>query len=855
VTRRILLFFEEVTRRRGISLERLCEGLTIHAQVVRSRSRAPTWDEIAALGDRFAELTSRDELARVGAEAFEGGFLVPFVRGSALFFTPARLYDFAVRFVGPRIFPGMRGSVRRLRGAALELELCIDGGDRSLESFFRMAQGALSVVPTFFDLPPAAVRCDVGPKRALYRVEVPPMPLRSRIRALGRLKDAVGLVGDLIAREDEVEDLLQQRARQAEEAAKAERLFRTVLNSLDEIVSVVRPDATLRFVSDAVTRVLGHRAEDLFGAGALENVYPGDLPRGLEMLAKLTSVPGLTLSGTIRVRARDGSLHTLEVTGHNLIDDPAVGGLLFVSRDVTEKLHTEARLRVQEQAYSSLLSNLSGMAYRCRNDEQWTMELVTDGAEELTGYAADELRDNRVVAFGSLILLEDAGPLWEKCQTNLAARRVCQNEYRIRTKGGEVRWVNDLAHGIYAEDGSLVAIEGFISDVTARRRLEEQLHAAQRLESVGRLAGGVAHDFNNLLGAMMGYASVAKDTLAAEDPVRADLEQIEAAIHRAAALTRQLLTFARRQPVAPAVLDLNALVMGMDGLLRRVLGEDIELVTVLAPTPWLIEADAAQVEQVILNLAVNARDAMPTGGRLVIETGQISFEAPGAELRRLPPGDYVMLAVTDTGMGMDAATLEHIFEPFFTTKEEGKGTGLGLATVYGIVAKNEGHIFVYSEVGVATTFKVYWPRTRKEAEPPAAREAIPAPRGSEAILVVEDHALMRDAMARTLREVGYDVSVAAGAAEARALLREAARPVDLLLADVVMPQTSGKALADELRADRPGLRVLFVSGYTENSIGHHGVSGADDHFLPKPFTSAQLAAKVREVLDSPLGDV
>jgi len=382
-----------------------------------------------------------------------------------------------------------------------------------------------------------------------------------------------------------------------------------------------------------------------------------------------------------------------------------------------------------------------------------------------------------------------------------------------------------------------------------------QLQQSQKLEAIGQLAGGVAHDFNNLLTAIIGYSDLSLKQISVENPIRSNLEEIKKAAERAASLTRQLLAFSRRQILEPKVLDLNAVVKDMHQMLRRLIGEHIDLTTKPAPGLGRVKADPGQVEQIIMNLVVNARDAMPRGGKVTIETANVTLDEHST-LRHVSvkTGAYVMVAVSDTGNGMDEETQARIFEPFFTTKEQGQGTGLGLSTVYGIVKQSGGNIWVYSELGKGTVFKVYFPQVEaavKTIEKPVSE--IAAPRGSETILLVEDEDVVRRLAREILTQAGYKVLEACGGEEAMRLCQERWEPIDLLLTDVVMPETSGKEIAERLTELRPATHVLFMSGYTDEAIVHHGILDSNVQFIQKPFTALALAKKVREVLDSKNG--
>ena len=399
--------------------------------------------------------------------------------------------------------------------------------------------------------------------------------------------------------------------------------------------------------------------------------------------------------------------------------------------------------------------------------------------------------------------------------------------------------------------GRVEYYETFVRDLTDQRRLQQQLVQSQKMEAVGRLAGGIAHDFNNLLTVITSYSDLLLEDLAPTDPMRQDVEQVRHAADRAAALTRQLLAFSRQQVLAPRVVNLSAVVQSVEKMLHRVIGEDVELVTSLDPDVGAVKADVGQLEQVLMNLAVNARDAMPTGGKLTLETGNVEHDPDYArEQQAGPVRRFVMLAVSDTGVGMDEATKARIFEPFFTTKEPGKGTGLGLATVYGIVQQSGGFIWVYSEPGRGTTFKIYLPQV--DAPPDAAGvAATELPRGTETVLLVEDAAAVRAAVRQVLERQGYTVLEAPHGNAALALATAHDGPIHLLLTDVVMPGLSGRQVADQLKQLRPDTRVLYASGYTDDAVVRHGVLEAGIAYLQKPFTTGSLARKVRETLDRP----
>ena len=519
---------------------------------------------------------------------------------------------------------------------------------------------------------------------------------------------------------------------------------------------------------------------------------------------------------------------------------PAVRGALEGER-------IKRQLREREEYFRSLIEQ--AMDIIAVLDADGAVRYASPSVLALLGYGSEELVGQHIL---DLVHPDDVG----------AAQRVFAEgvatgqgggllELQCRHKDGTYRSLEAIGRCLL-DDPVVRGVVINARDVTERRSLERQLLQAQKMEAVGRLAGGIAHDFNNVLTAIFGYVGLLLDGLPTLSPLRPDIEEIRTAADRAAALTRQLLAFSRKQVLQTRTLDLNELLTDIDKLLRRLLGEDIDMVTKLDPTLGAVRADSGQLEQVVVNLAVNARDAMPGGGRLTIETRNAELdEAYTREHAPVRPGSYVMFALSDTGTGMSPETMVHMFEPFFTTKEAGKGTGLGLAMVYGIVKQSGGYVWCYSEIGHGTTFKVYLPRVDEPVDPLPVRVASGPTRGSETVLVVEDEAGLRTLTRRVLEKHGYTVLDAATVDAATVLARDYVGPIHLLLADVVLPGGSGRALADAVLLQRADVRVLFMSGYTEDAIVHRGVLPSNTPFLPKPFSADTLTAKVREVLDAP----
>ena len=812
------------------------------------------------------------------------------------------------------------------------------------------------------------------------------VPIRVQGRITGLLQINDRRKGQFTTETIQILESLAAHIGEAVLRKRAEQDYRTLFHEMLEGFAVheiicdrrgVPTDYRFLAVNPAFEAMTGLKADQIVGQTVRE-VLPDTEPVWIETYGRvaLTGEPAFFQQYAAAIRRH------FEVAAFR----PAPNQFACIFSDITDRKLAEEGLRESRRQYAALLANLPGMAYRCANDDDWTMEFVSEGCRELTGYAPDDLIGSRTVSFNHLVVESHRQRLRDEWQEALDRRMPFEDEYEITTRSGDIRWVWEKGEGVFDEAGNLLALEGFIADITDRKHagierdrlmaaieqsgdtvvitdargailyvnpafsrvtgysreealgqnprilqsgvhdrdfyrqmwavlsagrawqgqiinkrkdgspytemasispvrdgegriayfvavkrditqqlldqkeredLQSRLVQARKMESIGRLAGGIAHDFNNMLQAILGYAEMGLEEVKEGQPLHSDLLEIQKAARRSAALTQQLQAFARKQPVRPKILDLNAAIDGMTGMLRPLLGEQIALEWVPGTGAARIQVDPSHLDQVVTNLCVNARDAVSGPGRIRIETDTVRLDRPLLNLHGdIPPGDYVRLTVADSGCGMAPGMIEHIFEPFFTTKTAGKGTGLGLATVYGILQQNHAIPRVHSRPGKGTTFQVYFPRLPDQAKPAAVGtpddpEVLQSLRGTETILIAEDEKALLQTARRMLESLGYTVRACDTPAEALRLLETSPRAFDLLLTDVMMPDMSGPELVRQALAVRPDLPHLYMSGYAANLLAEKGVRDTGAGFLQKPFSRIQLARKIRDVLDRP----
>ncbi len=650
----------------------------------------------------------------------------------------------------------------------------------------------------------------------------------------------------------------RKRTRSVTEEAlrQSEERYRTILENIEDGYYEVDLPGNFTFFNDSLCRMLGYSRDEMIGMNNQQYTDPENRKKLFEAFNTVYKTREPMKGFAWEVFRKDGTKLFGEAS-ISLIKDSNGQPIGFrgIARDITERKRAEEALNSEKQRFQTLSEQAPfGMVMI---DQEGDFKYINPKFTELFGYDLNDLPNGKTwfrKAYPNPTYRHDIISSWLNDLKSFRRGEKRSRTFTVTCKNGTEKIINFIP--VQLETGeNLVACE----DISDRKRaeeemmvLEEQLRHSQKMEAIGQLAGGVAHDFNNLLTVIKGYSQLSLLDLKESDPLWGNIQEIHKATQRAADLTRQLLAFSRRQILDPKVLDINTLLKDLDKMLRRIIGEDIELVTLLAEDLGRVKIDPGQFEQIILNLAANARDAMPSGGKLTIETANIELDKEYALTHiGVRPGPYVCLSFGDTGVGIPFGMKDKVFEPFFTTKEKGKGTGLGLSTVYGIVKQSEGNICIYSEPDYGTTFKVYFPRVEEKLDTVLKQEKIDfLPRGNETVLLVEDDPLVRGLAHRILIQQGYKVLEAANGEEALHEARKhSGEKIPLLLTDVVMPQMGGKELSEKIKLLIPGIKVLYTSGYTGNAVVHHGVLEPGTHFLQKPFSPKMLSYKVREVLD------
>ncbi|HVW00123.1 MAG TPA: response regulator [Planctomycetaceae bacterium] len=673
---------------------------------------------------------------------------------------------------------------------------------------------------------------------------------------VGRVYENGRLYAQLMRRVSELDQEIARRVEVEDSLRVSEERFVKVFQSSPAAIAILRmADGRVLDVNESFLRMHGCTREAAIGRMSSEFGLPGEGETWHEFAA------GLQVQGSVRdlevgFISSAGEPH-VALTSVELIELGGEPCLISLALDITERQRNAESLRsaVERLELASRGTNEGLWDARFAAGRPWddprTEFWWSPRFKELLGFRPDEF-PNHLDSWSSRLHPDDRDAVLNALRAHIETGVPFNLEYRLRVRTGEFRWFAGRGQARWDKHGRLIRMAGSIRDLTEQKKLEEQFRQSQKLEAIGRLAGGIAHDFNNLLTAIMGYAGMMLDEVPASDPLHEGLAEITRAGERAAILTRQLLAFSRKQVVSPIVLDLQSVVKDMERMLRRVIGENIELVTRAAEAPLLVKVDPGQLEQVLMNLVVNARDAMPGGGRLTVETERVTIdEREVAAYSGGLPGEFVRLSVADTGVGISDDIRARLFEPFFTTKQSGQGTGMGLATVFGIAQQNGGWVEVESEPGAGAAFRVYWPRPAEQQPTPVVPRAhITAPRGREAVLVVEDEGGVRGLVCRILRSGGYDVLEARDGVEALLLCEDRNRSIQLLVSDLVMPAMSGPELARRASEHRPELKVLYISGYMDAEQIPPELADSGVPLLQKPFSPQELLRRVRELLDA-----
>jgi PAS domain S-box-containing protein len=638
--------------------------------------------------------------------------------------------------------------------------------------------------------------------------------------------------------------LVQRGLNEQQKSQEFAARLAAIVESSDDAIIGKSLDGIITSWNKGAEQIYGYSTAEMIGQSILKLIPPERHAEMKEILTSLREGKSIEYLETIRL-GKNGKAINVSLTMSPIRNSEGeVIGASTIGRDISERKRMEEALRQSEQDYYGLFDNAHDALLLFSIEDEIVLD-VNKRACEIYGFSKSEF-----IGLSLDKISKDITKGKEHIRQTVERDEFYNYEtVQFKKDGSEIHLEATGAVVNYKGGKALLSIN---RDITERKLLEEQLRQSQKMEAVGRLAGGIAHDFNNLLTAIIGYSQLALRVIQPDNPLRNNFEEIEKAGKRATSLTSKMLAFSRKQVIQPKVLNLNSIIAEMEKMMSRLIGEDIEIATFLPANLWNVKADLGQIEQVLMNLVVNARDAMPQGGKLTVETANVILDETYARQHLdVEAGEYVLLAVSDTGIGMDSTIMSHIFEPFFTTKDASKGTGLGLSTVYGIVKQSCGHIWVYSEPNLGTTFKLYFPRNTDLSESNEQKEtALNARQGKETILIVEDEEAVRNLVCHILKALGYTVLEASNGVDALLYLEQHHDPIHLIITDVIMPLMSGREFADKALLKHQDIKVLFMSGYTNEAIAHHDVLDSVNAFIQKPFTTASLASKVREVLDA-----
>ena len=631
----------------------------------------------------------------------------------------------------------------------------------------------------------------------------------------------------------------------AEDVIKqSEKRFRALIENSSDGIALMKSDGTFEYLGPSNTRIAGYSNEEVVSHRFDEFLHPDDREHIFEIWKRTAESPNESFSAQCRYLHKDGTWHWLEFVNKNLLNDPAVGAIVSNYRDITARKKAEAALQESEEKYRTLFEESRDVVFITTRSGQ--LLAINQAGVELFGYSSKEEMMRTDIVRDYFINPEDR-LVFERLMNEQGY--VKDFEHQLKKKNGEKLIVLETSTAVRNENGEVVLYRGIMRDVTKVKQLQEQLVQAQKMETIGQLAGGVAHDFNNILMAIMGYCELIKMRLPHEHPTLTHVEETMRAAERGASLTQQLLAFSRKQVLTPRLMNLNETLLGMKNLLKRLIGEDVDLVMNLEAGTALVKVDPSQIEQAIMNLAVNSRHAMPDGGKLTIATNAVELDENFVRSNfGSRGGPFIRLQIADTGLGMDRQTMSHMFEPFFTTKEKGKGTGLGLSTVYGIVKQSGGYITVESAPGIGTSFRIYLPRIDQSLQESPKSNNVRAVSTNHTILLVDDDENVRNATSSSLQMKGFRVLAARDGKEALGIFQNFEGVIELLITDVVMPQMGGKELATQVLLQRPEVKVLFISGYSGAVVVREDLLAPGTAFLQKPVMIDVLVQKIHQLL-------
>lgn len=861
VSCRILEIFFHALAEKNLPPHTLTTGVAYSLEYLQNKKKRIDWNSFCLIMENASQVWSDEELVALAGTLINSPWVKPFAMIAKIFVSAKDIYRYGGQ---PRtgafnqLFNVANGVVTEIGPNNIMSEYTMHPGYKKSPQFGLIGMGVQKALPRLLGLPDATIKMEEFENGFRYMIWLPeneinmftrlwkmvmwPFTVRSVMFELNEAYVALqeqnlDMEKEIIARKEAEESL-----------RKSEQRFRSIVSTSQEWIWAADANGVLTFSNQAIENILGYQHEELVGQRIVDSfMYEEDIPKFSELLNQCIEQKKGWTNDIARWKHKNGSLRYLESCAVPIFDSSGnLQGFQGSDRDITERQRAEEAIKKSRERYRTIFESTATANAIIAEDT--TIVMANNDFAEWSGYTKQEIEGK--MKWTVFIHEDDLERVmgYHRMRRLNSASIPSYYEFRGVSRKGEIR--NFYINVATIPDTRERIIS--LTDLTEKKRLENQLVQAQKMESIGRLAGGVAHDFNNMLSVIIGNTEIALRKIQKSDPLYKTLHEIHNAGMRSSDLTRQLLVFARKQAISPKVMDLNETISNTLKILRRIIGEDINLILRPDPSLWKVKIDPSQIDQILTNTIVNARDAIAKTGQIIIETSNVNCDETYCEDKQgCIPGEYVMLAVSDNGCGMNKETMANVFEPFFTTKKEGQGTGLGLATVYGIIKQNNGFINVYSEPKHGTTFRIYLPRYSGEGmELPKHEAENEAKGGSETILLVEDDMAVLNLSQAVLEMLGYKILAANRTDQAIRLAEEYDGNIDLLLTDVIMPDMNGKDLSERIITIKPGLKCLYMSGYTADIITRQGVLGEGINFIAKPFSLKGLAIKVREVLNS-----